>query len=432
VTDSPHRACAAGAAEPAVRCLLVTRAFPPVVGGSATVYADLARRAEGAVVVLTQYLDSQSGREQTGWREHDRQAGFRVWRVPLLRSLPGRSGSRLHAAWRLCRQDLPLMLRVLARVARIVWRERIDVLVIGEVVYGGWLAAPCRFLLRRKVVIYIHGEELTIDSQPATIAQALRGMHLRLAHAIVTVSRFGRRALLERYGIEPAKVALITNGIDLDRFRPRPASPALRDRYRLSGKRILLTVGRLSERKGMDRVIEALPILLTRHPDLHYLIVGEGEYRPCLERLIAERQLGGHVTLTGGVSSRALVDHYAIADVFVMPHRQLPSGDTEGFGMVFLEANACGIPVVAGISGGALDAVQNEVNGLTVDGEDVSAIARAIARILSDAALRDRLRQSGLRHARGADCRVKAAQFLDLCRRLAGPKAQARARTPVK
>jgi phosphatidylinositol alpha-1,6-mannosyltransferase len=171
----------------------------------------------------------------------------------------------------------------------------------------------------------------------------------------------------------------------------------------------------------MDRVIEALPTMLTRQPDLHYLIVGEGEYRPCLERLIAERQLGGHVTLAGSVSNQDLIDHYAIADVFVMSHRQLPSGDTEGFGMVFLEANACGVPVVAGISGGALDAVQNEVNGLTVDGDDVSAIAQAIVRILEDDTLRDRLRRGGLAHASRADCRVKAAQFLDLCRGLVGP-----------
>jgi phosphatidylinositol alpha-1,6-mannosyltransferase len=417
---------------PAIKCLLVTRAFPPVVGGSATVYANLARCAQGAVVVLAQYLDSQSGRELRGWREHDRQAGFRVSRLALLRSLPGRSVSKLHAAWRLCGQDLPLMLRVFARVAQIVRRERIAVVVIGEVVYGGWLTVPCRFLLRRKVVHYIHGEELTIDHRPVSIAQALRGVHLRLAHAIVTVSRFGQQTLIKRYRVPPTKIELITNGIDLHRFRPQSDSPALRARYGLTGKRILLTVGRLSERKGMDRVIEALPIVLRRHPDLHYLIVGEGEYRASLERLIAERQLAGQVTLAGRVSNEALLDHYAIADVFVMPHRQLPSGDTEGFGVVFLEANACGVPVVAGISGGALDAVQNEVNGLTVDGEDVSAIAQAIVRILEDAALRDRLRRGGLTRVLEADCRDKTGEFLDLCQCLMDSPAHSGERTPAK
>ena len=258
---------------PTFKSLLITRAFPPVVGGSATVYANLARCAHSALVVLAPYLDSQSGRELAGWREHDRGAGYRIYRTPLLRAQGAGPRSRLRALWLLCSRDLPLMTRVFARVAQIVRRERIAVVVICELVYGGWLAAPCRLLLRRNVVLYIHGEELTIDRRPLTIAQSLRGVHLRFAHAIITVSRFGQAALTERYGVASEKIALITNGIDLDRFRPRPDNPSLRARYGLSDQRILLTVGRLSERKGMDRVIEALPAVVRRHPKAHYLIV---------------------------------------------------------------------------------------------------------------------------------------------------------------
>jgi phosphatidylinositol alpha-1,6-mannosyltransferase len=410
-------------------CLLVTRAFPPVVGGSATVYGNLARCAEGAVVVLAPPVGGQSGRALPGWQEPNRAADGRVYRMPLL-APPGHPGSRLGALWRLCRRDAPLMVRVLARVAQIVRRERVAVVAIGELVYGGWLVAPCRFLLRRKVVLYIHGEELTIDHPPVTLAQALRRTHLRLAHAIVAVSRFGRSALVERYGVEPGKIELINNGIDLDRFHPRPDNLALRQRYGLADKRILLTVGRLSERKGMDRVIEALPALLSRHSDLHYLIVGEGEYRAHLDHLVAERRLTDHVTFAGHVCDEALLEHYAIADVFVMPHRKLASGDTEGFGVVFLEANASGVPVVAGIAGGAADAVQDGVNGLAVDGDDVSAIARAITSILEDPALRDRLRKAGFARADAADCRAATKQFLALCGRLVRDRPSCRRPQP--
>ena len=366
-----------------MKCLLVTRAFPPTVGGSATVYSNTCRCAGGALVVLAPSLDSETGRELAGWRECDRKAGCPVFRTPLLRSRQGYPRSRLRALWLLWRQDLPLLLRVFRRVAQIVRRERIEVVVIGELVYGGWLVAPCRFLLRRKVVLYIHGEEVTIDLANVTIAQALRDTHLRLAHAIVAVSRFGQQALTERYGIEPGKIELILNGIDLDRFHPRPHDPTLRARYGLTGKRVLLTVGRLSERKGIDRVIEALPAVLARHPDVRYLIVGDGLYRAQLDQLIAARQVSRSVRFVGTVSDEDLPAHYAIADVFVMPHRELPSGDTEGFGVVFLEANACGVPVIAGRVGGARDAVEDQVNGLTVDGEDTGAIARAIMRIWS-------------------------------------------------
>jgi phosphatidylinositol alpha-1,6-mannosyltransferase len=168
----------------------------------------------------------------------------------------------------------------------------------------------------------------------------------------------------------------------------------------------------------MDRVIEALPTLLSQHPGLHYLLVGEGPYRAELGRLIAERQLSAHVTFAGLVSDAALAEHYAIADLFIMPHRQLSSGDTEGFGVVFLEANACGLPVIAGMAGGASDAVQHEKNGLIVDGDDIGAIARAVTRILEDKELRARLRAGGLARARDADFRERAKQFLAVCQRV--------------
>jgi phosphatidyl-myo-inositol dimannoside synthase len=160
--------------------------------------------------------------------------------------------------------------------------------------------------------------------------------------------------------------------------------------------------------------------VLARHPDVHYLIVGGGPYRAQLDQLIVARQLSGSVSFAGTVPDEELLAHYALADLFVMPHRELPSGDTEGFGVVFLEANACGVPVIAGRTGGARDAVEDQVNGLTVDGEDVDAITQAILRILDDPALRERLRTAGLARARAADCRDSAARFLALCRRVVG------------
>ena len=186
-----------------IKCLLVTRGVPAGRRRIGDGVRQPARFANGAVAVLAPFLDSESGRELRLARARSR-SRMPVWRLPL-RTLPARPASRVRALWRLCSQDLPLMLRVFARVSRIVRRERIAVVVIGEVVYGGWLVAPCRFLLRRKVVLYIHGEELTMDHRPFIIAQARRGVHLRLAHAIVTVSRFGQQALIDRYRIPPTR-----------------------------------------------------------------------------------------------------------------------------------------------------------------------------------------------------------------------------------
>jgi phosphatidylinositol alpha-1,6-mannosyltransferase len=145
-----------------------------------------------------------------------------------------------------------------------------------------------------------------------------------------------------------------------------------------------------------------------------YLVVGDGPYRAALEAIAAERGMTDKVAFAGAVAEEELVDHYALGDVFVMPNRRLANGDTEGFGLVFLEANACGLPVIAGSDGGSIDAVRDGVNGLLVDGHSVDAIARAMLELRRDPALRARLRAGGLEAAAAADWRHKAQAFLGL------------------
>src|SRR5262249_6564884 len=137
-------------------------------------------------------------------------------------------------------------------------------------------------------------------------------------------------------------------------------------------------------------------------------------YRGALEALAAECGVAGLVSFAGSVADDELVEHYALGDVFVMPNRKLPNGDTEGFGLVFLEANACGLPVIAGSDGGSRDAVQHGVNGLLVDGNSVDMIAAAMLDMRRDPAARERLREGGHAAAAAADWRHKARSFLAL------------------
>ena len=221
-------------------------------------------------------------------------------------------------------------------------------------------------------------------------------------------------------GVASQKIELIYNGVNLDRFKEQQKSTDLLDRYGLEEKRVILTVGRLVERKGIDLVIRSIPRIVSRFPDIHYLIVGDGPYRSVLEQLAQETGVADRVTFAGLVDDNELVGHYALCNVFVMPNRELPDGDTEGFGLVFLEANACGKPVVAGKAGGTSDAVRDEYNGLLVDGTNVDELATAVIRILADEQLYARLRAGGLEYARMSDSRSRAQQFLRLCERLAG------------
>jgi len=185
-------------------------------------------------------------------------------------------------------------------------------------------------------------------------------------------------------------------------------------RYRLDGCFVYVSVCRLLEKKGVDHAIRAFAGIAATHPDSRYLVVGEGPYRANLEAIARSCGVADRMVFTGAVADADLVDHYVLGDVFVMPNRRLANGDTEGFGLVFLEANACGLPVVAGSDGGSSDAVQDGVNGLLVDGHQVASIRAAMLALYRDAGLRARLRAAGLAAAAAADWRHKARAFTAL------------------
>jgi len=172
----------------------------------------------------------------------------------------------------------------------------------------------------------------------------------------------------------------------------------------LQGKQVIMTVGRLDERKGHDMVIRAVRLLVERFPQLVYMIVGKGREEQRLKGLAEDLSIGERIIFTGFVTDEALPDYYRLCDVFVLPNRETEDnkqmrGDYEGFGVVFLEASACGKPVIAGKSGGSGEAVVDGVTGLLVDPKSESEIANAIERILSDNEFAGRLGMDGRRRA---------------------------------
>lgn len=209
-------------------------------------------------------------------------------------------------------------------------------------------------------------------------------------------------------------ICLIENGVDTSRFRPRGKSRDLLDTYRMDGGFVFVSVCRLLEKKGLDHAIRAFAMVCATRPDCCYQIVGGGPFRERLEAIAAEVGVAGKVSFVGEVSDERLSDFYCLGDVFVMPSRRMPHGDTEGVGLVFLEANSCGLPVIAGRDGGSTDAVQHGMNGLAVDGGSVNDIARAMLALREDDALRADLARGGLARARQADWAGKAEDFLRL------------------
>ncbi len=400
-------------------CLILTNIFPPIRGGSAAVYENMARYGDGRVLVLAPYRNYQNGRVSVGWLDYDKSQPFKVYRMELLRPLQENVITRFRSVLLFLLSDIPLRLKILRAVARIIKKEDIKIICVGELDSGSWIGPLARTFFGCKIVNFIHGEEITTQRRYRFFGRKKR-RYLGRADAIVAVSNFTKAYLMDQMGVAGGKIELIYNGVELGRFKEQKKSKYLVDRYGLEGKKVILTVGRLIERKGIDTVIRSIPKLIPKIPDIYYLIIGDGPYRRVLEQLVQETGMTDRVTFAGLVDGDDLVRHYALCDVFVMPNRELPDGDTEGFGLVFLEANACGKPVVAGKAGGTSDAVQDGYNGLLVVGTDVGEIANAICRVFGDEALYSRLRAGGLEHAQKSDSRSRAQQFVRLCERLAG------------
>lgn len=403
------------------KCLLVANIFAPIHGGSANVYASLCRLSpQGAIVALAAKRHYERDQEIPGWELHDRNCGYPVSRLDLLRPpvLPP-PANKIVSAWRYLTIDIPLRLKVLRQTLSLIRRYDIGLICIGELNSSAWLAGMCQRLTGCKVMYYIHGEEVTTRFAAGSFGRN-RLAHLSRADAIIAVSRFTQRTLVEEMGLPADRVHLIENAVDTERFSPGDDDPSFRQRWCVVGKRLVVGVGRLVPRKGFDQTLRGWRSVVAQHPTAHLLIVGDGPQRQELQQLIEAEQLTANVTLTGPLSDADLVAAYRCADLFIMPNRTMPDGDTEGFGLVFLEANACGRAVVGGRAGGAVEAVRDGETGLLVDGNSVEDIATAINRLLGDDAFRRQLERGGLANAQANSWVTRAAQFHALCRQLAG------------
>jgi len=252
-----------------------------------------------------------------------------------------------------------------------------------------WAVARLTF---HPVIVYNHGEEITTWGNGAKF----KAMCFSMNHAdrVVANSDYTRGELI-RIGVDPKKITLINPGVDIERFRPGLPFRDLRQGLGLRDDQpLILSVGRLQPRKGFDMLIRSLPALLQQGLDVHYASIGIGEHQDHLNDLTQELGLTDRVHFLGHVAADDLPNWYNACDVFSMPNREI-DGDTEGFGMVFVEASACGKPVIAGRAGGTGSAVIHDVTGLRVDGNKLEEVTEALERLLSDKALAARLGNQG-------------------------------------
>ena len=249
-----------------------------------------------------------------------------------------------------------------------------DVVICGHVrlLRLGMLAAR---MARAPLLLLAYGIDVW---QPGR--GAADGRRLGRVDRVLSISEFTKQKLLAWAAIPPERVHVVPPAINPSLFGAGPRSPALVERYRLAGRTVLMTLGRLaaSERyKGIDEVLECLPSLVAGRPDLVYLVAGDGDDRARLQAKAESLGLAGHVVFCGRIAAAEKASHYRLADAFVM------AGRGEGFGIVFLEAMACGVPVVGSKLDGSRDALLGGRLGILVDPDDRAELAAGIGRALA-------------------------------------------------
>ena len=271
-------------------------------------------------------------------------------------------------------------LSLAATFAEILVRDRPQVVQLATV-FEGYMGLWLRQWLRLPFVLFAHGNEIM---SVASENWSKPRLALRQANRVLAVSRY-TAGLVEQVGVSSERIEIVHPGCDADRFRPLPCRADLKEKL-LGGRSrgpLLLTVANLVARKGHDMVIRALPLLRQRIHGVTYLIVGDGPHRKELERLVDDAGVRDCVVFAGEARGMDLPDIYALGDVFVMPNReQKDACDVEGFGLVFLEANACGKPVVGGRSGGVVDAVVDGRTGLLVNPTSLEEVGAAVEKLL--------------------------------------------------
>jgi phosphatidyl-myo-inositol dimannoside synthase len=342
------------------RTLIVTNDFPPRQGGIQSFIHSLALRLPPDR--LTVYAPKWEGAA-----EFDRAQPFEVVRHPTSLMLPVPS--------------------VTSRAVAIARRTGAEAVAFGAAAPLGLITPALRRAGVERAVGITHGHEAGWAALPG--ARAL--LH-RIGEETDVVTYLGEyfrvrvsQALSTRAA---ARMLRLAPGVDAARFSPDPAAgQAVRERYGLAGRPVVVCVSRLVPRKGQDTLIRAWPKVLRQVPGAALVVVGGGPYQAALRRLSERIGVSPHVTFTGPVPADELPAHYAAGDVFAMPCRTRRGGlDVEGLGIVYLEASAAGLPVIGGDSGGAPDAIAEGESGYVVPGRDVAALAARLTELLSDPA----------------------------------------------
>ena len=334
--------------------LLFTLEYPPFKGGIANYYENIVKYFPGKELAVL----------------HDNDGRLINDKLPFLKWLPA-----VLALWR----------RVRA--------EKIEQVLVGHLLPLGTAALAVKIFLKFEYSVILHGMDLGMAlARPRK--KRLARLILKNAACVIAGNRFTADLAVGLTG-QPEKIQVVNPGVEADRpVSGKERLQELKNKFGLQNETVLLTVGRLVRRKGADMVIKSLPYVLEKMPAVRYFIVGNGPDYGYLKQKIDKYGLAGAVMIVTDADDGERNCWYDLCDIFLMPARA-EGGNFEGFGIVYLEANIAGKPVIAGRSGGVPDAVLDGATGVLVNPNDKHEIAEAIIRLVSDRELRERLGRQG-------------------------------------
>ena len=342
---------------PPRKILLVTNDLGPRAGGIETFILGLLEHLDGSAIVI--YTAAQQGSELFD------------------ATLSARTGAIIIRDKRRILIPTPSINR---RVRAVAEKYESEILWFGAAMPLAWMSALLKRAGVRRVVALTHGHEVWWAKLP--VFRQIFSHSTRSIDVLTYLGQFTRRAMAPVIHSSCLMVQ-IAPGISIDHFKPGLKSMELITELELEGRQVLISVGRLVHRKGQDKLLDALPQILLRHPNVVLLLVGVGPRQKKLKQLVRRNGLEDYVRFIGRINYKELPEYFRLGDLFVMPSRSRLAGlEVEGLGIVYLEASASGIAVLAGASGGAPDAVIPGKTGEIVDGTSVREIASAINELL--------------------------------------------------
>lgn len=354
------------------RTLLVTNDFPPAIGGIQTYLEEYCRRLPAADLTVLASTPKQGGQQAAA--DYDAGVDFDVVRHPTHMLLPVPSVEKM--------------------MRQIISERDIHTVWFGAAAPLGLLGRAARQAGAQRILATTHGHEIGWSMVPGA-RQALKRIFSE-ADVVSYISKYTLSRLTPC--IPPStETVQLPSGIDTERFKPdNRARAKLRERYGIANAPTVVCISRLVRRKGQDVLMEIWPEVVSRVPDARLVIVGWGSLAPTLGKMWHASEVKDNIILTGKVPWEELAEHAAMADVFAMPCRTRGKGlDVEGLGIVFLEASAAGIPVIAGDSGGAPETVIEGETGYVVNGRDRGQLTDAIVHLLTDPQLRAAMGRRG-------------------------------------